>query len=140
MKTDPFGDFNCINCGKQVVVNDFMGTKNRNHCPFCLHSKHVDSKVAGDRAAVCGGDMVPIGLTFKQTGNDKYGQPKQGELMIVHSCQQCGKISINRVAADDNNDQILALTSVRLAKQLPDIKLLDKSDQPKVKTLLFGKH
>ena len=35
-----------------VVINDYMGTKNRNHCNLCLWSKHVD-EAKGDRRADC---------------------------------------------------------------------------------------
>jgi hypothetical protein len=51
--------------------------------------------------------MRPIGLTFKQEGVDKYRRKKQGELMLIHECTRCGKISINRIAGDDNPEVIL---------------------------------
>ena len=31
--------FICENCGKKVPK---LGYSCRNHCPYCLHSKHVD--------------------------------------------------------------------------------------------------
>ena len=31
--------FICENCGKKV---EKLGYSCRNHCPYCLHSKHVD--------------------------------------------------------------------------------------------------
>src|SRR6185369_6031 len=101
--------FRCDHCGKQVPVDEFIGTKNRNHCPFCLWSKHVDDKVAGDRLASCQSGMQPVGLTYKQAGNDKYGQPKQGELMLIHVCSRGDKQSINRIAADDDTNKIISL-------------------------------
>ncbi len=32
-------EFDCENCGKHVSK---LGYSCRNHCPYCLHSKHVD--------------------------------------------------------------------------------------------------
>ena len=32
-------EFICENCGKRVPK---LGYSCRNHCPYCLHSKHVD--------------------------------------------------------------------------------------------------
>jgi hypothetical protein len=43
--------------------------------------------------------MEPIGLTFK----------KDGELMIIHKCLSCQKLSNNRIAGDDISDIILTL-------------------------------
>ena len=37
-------EFVCENCGKKVPK---LGYSCRNHCPYCLHSKHVD-KNPGD--------------------------------------------------------------------------------------------
>ena len=33
--------FNCKACGKFITVRD-CGTNNRNHCPHCLSSIHLD--------------------------------------------------------------------------------------------------
>ncbi len=82
--------FICKNCGRQVSLQA-PGTKNRNHCPYCLFSLHVDNTV-GDRAAVCGGLMAPIGKLYKS----------DGEEMLVHKCQKCGLVRKNRVAGDDS--------------------------------------
>ena len=51
-------EFICENCGKKVSK---LGYSCRNHCPYCLHSKHVDIN-PGDRAEKCHGDLEPIGL------------------------------------------------------------------------------
>lgn len=82
--------FTCANCKKAVNLVA-PGTKNRNHCNFCLHSVHVDM-TPGDRASVCGGIMKPIGKVYKQ----------DGEEMVVHECVQCGFKRKNRVAGDDD--------------------------------------
>ena len=42
-------EFICENCGKKVTK---LGYSSRNHCPYCLHSKHVDIK-PGDRMETC---------------------------------------------------------------------------------------
>ena len=81
--------FICKNCGKKVSLTA-PGTKNRNHCPFCLYSVHVDNAI-GDRRASCVGFMAPVGKFHK----------KDGEEMLVHKCQKCGFVRWNRVAGDD---------------------------------------
>jgi hypothetical protein len=101
--------FRCLNCALLVSAeHELSGVNNRNHCPNCLWSKHVDLIKAGDRKATCGARMQPIGLTVKHTGK-KYGTADGGELMIIHRCVGCGKISINRIAADDSAGALLAL-------------------------------
>jgi len=107
-KTFENGDFYCCNCNQWVPFTHSMGTKHRNHCLFCLWSKHVDDQISGDRASKCQANMKPIGLTFKQEGVDKYGRSRQGEIMIVHECTACDEISINRIAADDSSEAILS--------------------------------
>ena len=94
--------FTCIQCGFPVSTDrELSGVNNRNHCPRCLYSRHVDELKAGDRKATCMSRMEPLGLTIKQT-HKRYGPPEQGELMLIHACKGCGKISINRIAADDD--------------------------------------
>ena len=51
-------EFICENCGRKVSK---LGYSCRNHCPYCLHSKHVD-KNPGDRAEECHGDLEPVSL------------------------------------------------------------------------------
>jgi len=58
--------------------------------------------------------MKPVGLTFK----------KDGEIMIVHQCLNCNKISRNRIAGDDNT---YAITS------------LSNEDKDELLTALYGK-
>ena len=102
--------FRCSRCKQLVPITKFMGTEHRNHCPFCLWSKHVDNN-PGDRKADCSAGMKPIGLTFKHEGADKYGNLRQGELMLIHECASvgCGKVSINRIAADDSAEAIMKI-------------------------------
>jgi hypothetical protein len=61
----------------------------------------LDLFEAGDRLAVCKAIMQPIGLTLKRT-RKKYGRAQYGELMLIHQCIDCGKVSVNRIAADDD--------------------------------------
>ena len=102
-------DFRCMVCQNYVsAAVAFSGVQNRNHCPYCLWSKHLDLSQSGDRMAICKTKMRPVALTLKQA-QKKYARPYQGELMIVHHCEGCAKISINRIAGDDDPDRILAV-------------------------------
>ena len=92
--------FKCVYCHVFVSAEPALsGVQNRNHCPYCLWSRHLDLLRPGDRLAACKEKMKPVGLTFKKTAK-KYGN-WLGELMLVHLCLECGKVSINRIAADD---------------------------------------
>ncbi|MBN2676585.1 MAG: RNHCP domain-containing protein [Anaerolineaceae bacterium] len=100
--------FRCCHCKAWVESNpDLAGVKHRNHCPLCLFSRHLDENKAGDRRSGCHAAMRPIGLTCKPSHN-KYGSA-DGELMLVHRCLGCGKLSINRIAADDNAEALLII-------------------------------
>ena len=139
--------FPCIHCQWQVVGSGAIGTAHRNHCPYCLWSKHVDKEKSGDRKSMCQAEMTPIVLTFKHEGFDKYGKVRQGELMIVHRCMECGKVNINRIAGDDSEETILLLLQQKnitnelgsILKQ-SDIDLLGKKDEDRVRKQLFGTH
>ena len=132
------GGFTCKHCRAWVAINRLIGTANRNHCNYCLWSRHVD-EAKGDRHATCFGGMRPIGLTFKHEG---YG--KQGELMLIHACQGCGKLSINRVARDDDEATILeayeyTIDDVAMRRiQAQSIRVLGPDDRPEVMRQLFG--
>ena len=88
-------EFICENCGKKVPK---LGYTCRNHCPYCLHSKHLDIN-PGDRAETCHGILEPIGLEI----NSKKGY------VIVFRCKKCGAIRKNKVAEDDNMDEVIRL-------------------------------
>lgn len=103
------GDFRCLACGAFVSANAVLsGVRSRNHCPYCLSSRHLDQFEAGDRLSACKARMKPVGLTLKRS-TKKYARHELGELMLVHLCQDCGKLSINRIAADDDGSTILAI-------------------------------
>ena len=93
--------FICENCGKEVVP--VTNGSYRNHCPFCLCSKHVDV-MPGDRASECKGIMDPIGVVYK---------PAKG-WQLVHQCRKCGAKAKNIVAEstlqEDNRELIRKLS------------------------------
>jgi hypothetical protein len=101
-----FSDFKCTHCGVIVCAAHLLsGVNNRNHCPYCLWSRHLDLYTAGDRLSACKGPMRPLGLTVKHNRN-KYAL-NGGELMLLHECVECGRLSINRIAADDDVQNLL---------------------------------
>jgi hypothetical protein len=85
--------------------------------------------------------MEPVGLTLKHEG---YG--KMGEIMLIHLCSGCNKISINRVARDDPEHMLLGIfeCSLGLSKQIKSelsnsgIYLLRDHDRYILSVQLFG--
>ena len=137
--------FQCRNCRAFVSMDVLLsGVENRNHCPYCLWSRHLDWQRPGDRLSACKGSMTPIGLTAKQVRKRYPASP--GELMLVHRCQECGKISINRLAADDIPQVLLAVFEAsfeldgdsRLHLAACGIDLLDLPERLLVDFRLFG--
>lgn len=89
-------EFICENCHAKVSK---LGYTARDHCNFCLYSKHVDI-MPGDRKNTCQGLLIPIGIEkFK----DSY--------KIVYQCDKCHTIHKNIMASDDNMDLIIELTT-----------------------------
>jgi hypothetical protein len=143
-----FGDFTCMNCRSFVCADAALsGVHNRNHCPYCLASRHLDLFEAGDRLSACKGAMPPVALTWKRSLK-KYARFGDGELMLVHRCRDCGGLSINRIAADDDNGLILSLlhACAHLDRQDLDacaangIQVLGEADSHLVRQCLFGKN
>ncbi len=132
--------FTCQHCDAPVSSDEGLsGVKNRNHCPYCLWSKHVDLYHAGDRLNACKAPMRPIGLTFKQERN-KYGSGL-GELQVIHQCSACDAFSINRIAADDDSELLWVLyeEGLRFNKVLDrNIQYAGKEDKALVYQRLFG--
>ncbi|WP_220193259.1 RNHCP domain-containing protein [Ktedonospora formicarum] len=58
--------FKCRHC-RRFVCPLPSGGHHRNHCPFCLYSRHVDDRQSGDRLSTCGASMQPIGR-FQRPG------------------------------------------------------------------------
>lgn len=114
------GDFRCAHCHVIVSCAHFLsGVNNRNHCPYCLWSCHLDLYIPGDRLSACKAPMRPIGLTMKKVRN-KYQREPRGELMLVHECIECKVLSINRIAADDDSATVTAVfhESLTLSSEL----------------------
>lgn len=89
--------FICSVCQKEVKPLNYTA---RDHCPYCLHSRHLDIN-PGDRASDCHGILTPIGIyKFKNTYKIKY------------KCNKCGEIKNNIMASDDNMDEIIRLSVV----------------------------
>lgn len=93
-------EFICENCGKKVSK---LGYSCRNHCPYCLHSKHLDIN-PGDRQEECHGIMEPVSAEVSS---------KKG-YVIIFKCKKCGAIRKNKAAEDDNTDLIIELTSKQI--------------------------
>lgn len=88
-------EFVCAFCGMKVSP---LGYTARDHCPFCLYSRHVDI-MPGDRNNTCCGLLEPIGIEkFK----DSY--------KIIYKCQKCGELHKNIMARDDDMDLIIKLS------------------------------
>lgn len=133
-----FGDFRCGNCGAFVSsMNMLSGVQNRNHCPHCLWSRHLDLYAAGDRLSACKAGMKPIGLTMKKSRN-KYQLSPRGELMLVHLCIDCNVVSINRIAADDDPQMILHVFQSSMELRSPNDNILFLQDAAIVQRQLYG--
>lgn len=89
--------FTCEVCEKQIKP---LGYTARDHCPYCLSSKHVDIN-PGDREATCHGILKPVAI-----------EPfKKGTYKIVYKCEKCGIQKKNIAAKDDNFDLIVQIMS-----------------------------
>ena len=91
-------EFTCINCGRAVPSG---GARVRDHCPFCLHGRHVDN-VPGDRAAECGAVLEPKSFSIEG-----------GEVVITYACQGCDHVFRVRAHADDQLPKGLRLDDER---------------------------
>ena len=88
--------FICENCGKEVPKLEYSA---RDHCPYCLYSKHVDIN-PGDRANPCKGLLKPIDIEkFKDT------------YKIIYKCETCGNLHKNIIATDDDMNEIIRISS-----------------------------
>lgn len=96
--------FVCLNCGA-AIPPVAIGGKNRNHCPRCLHSRHMDI-TAGDRRSPCKASMQPIAVWAKG----------DGEWSLLHRCERCGIIRANRIAADDDETELLKLALIPVTR------------------------
>ena len=84
--------FICENCNKEVKELNYSS---RDHCNYCLYSKHVDIN-PGDRQNTW---LKPIGI-------EKY----KDTYKIIYECERCKEIHKNIMATDDNMDLIIELS------------------------------
>ena len=88
--------FICENCNKNVEKLNYSA---RDHCPYCLFSKHVDIN-PGDRNNQCQGLLEPVDIEkFKST------------YKIVYKCQKCNVLHKNIMADDDDLNEIIKITT-----------------------------
>ena len=93
--TENDNEFICEKCNKKV---DKLLYSSRDHCPYCLYSKHVDIN-PGDRANECKGLLKPVGIEkFKDT------------YKILYKCTKCNKEHKNIMANDDDMNLIINLS------------------------------
>jgi len=89
-------NFICEYCGKEVSKLEYSA---RDHCPYCLYSKHVDIN-PGDRANSCKGLLKPVDIEkFKDT------------FKIIYKCEKCGENHKNIIAIDDDMNEIIRISS-----------------------------
>ncbi len=89
--------FICEKCEKKV--NPLIYSS-RDHCPYCLYSKHVDIN-PGDRNNECMGLLKPIEIEkFKDT------------YKIVYKCEKCKEIHKNIIAKDDDMNEIIKISQI----------------------------
>jgi RNHCP domain len=62
--------------------------------------------------------MEPIAVTVRG----------EGRWMLIHRCARCGRLRMNRAAADDNVLRLLQLAALPLAT--PPVRYLSPSAQP----------
>ncbi len=106
--------FTCKACGADIPLEG-GGTENRNHCPKCLCSLHLDN-TPGDRSADCGAVMDAVAVWVR----------KDGEWAIIHRCRRCGVLSSNRVAADDSPLKLMSIAVKPLAEPPFPIEFIDR--------------
>lgn len=88
-------EFICEQCNKKIGKLIYTS---RDHCPYCLYSKHVDIN-PGDRLNMCKGLLKPIGI-------EKY----KDSYKIVYKCNKCGQIHKNIMARDDDMNKIIEVS------------------------------
>ncbi len=86
-------------CGRCHKPNEKASGTCRNHCRFCLYSRHVDREIPGDRASTCQQLMFPVSIEFDR---------KKG-YQILHQCLGCDKEILNRAAEDDDQNMLIRI-------------------------------
>ncbi|MER5771129.1 RNHCP domain-containing protein [Streptomyces sp. NPDC001985] len=103
LRTSTFG---CVRCGLTVAALGPDGTR-RNHCPSCLHSRHVHDRVDGGPSD-CRSRMTPISIAVLRSG----------DWMLIHRCTRCDELTSSPISGDDNQ-LILMRMAVRPLAQPP---------------------
>ncbi|CAL9644755.1 RNHCP domain-containing protein [Streptomyces albus] len=98
--------FTCVWCGLTVSTLAADGRR-RNHCPSCLHSRHVLDQAEGGPSE-CRSRMTPISIAVL----------RNGDWMVIHRCVRCDTLTSNPVCTDDNQ-LILMRMAVRPLAQPP---------------------
>ena len=96
-------EFICENCGRKVTK---LGYSCRNHCPYCLHSKHVD-KNPGDRKEECHGDLEPVSL---ETPIGEEDDSHLGDFIEDEGAMSPDDYASNELLKDELNEVLLELT------------------------------
>lgn len=90
--------FICEHCNQKV---EKLNVTARDHCPYCLYSKHVDIN-PGDRENPCKGLLEPVGIEkFKNT------------YKIIYVCEKCHKEHKNIMAPDDDMEKIIEISKIK---------------------------
>ena len=93
-------EFICENCKRKVTK---LMYSSRDHCPYCLYSKHVDIN-PGDRENTCRGLLKPIGI-------EKY----KDTFKILYQCEKCHQSHKNIIAKDDDMNEIIKISTKKTA-------------------------
>ncbi len=88
-------EFICENCGRKIEKLNYSA---RDHCNYCLYSKHVDI-MPGDRLNTCLGLLKPIGI-------EKY----KNTYKIIYKCEKCHQEHKNIMADDDDFNEIINIS------------------------------
>ena len=88
-------EFVCDVCKSIVKKLEYSA---RDHCPYCLCSKHLDIN-PGDRSANCGGVLKPIDIEKGKKDNYK----------IVCATYKDGEIYLDEVLGEDKLKSILPM-------------------------------
>ncbi|MBX5436906.1 MAG: RNHCP domain-containing protein [Alicyclobacillaceae bacterium] len=98
--------FTCRQCGADVLPS---ARSCRNHCPFCLHSVHLDV-FPGDRMAACGGLMKPVQVV----------RHSRKGYQVVHRCVVCGHEARNVLDFEDplQPDSLEVALALMIGKKL----------------------
>ncbi len=95
-------EFVCLNCWKNITK---AKKTCRNHCPYCFASLHVDEKIPWDRKSLCKWKMLPIAYKLKNW-----------EIKILFECLKCWHKHRNKIAEDDDIENLLKIVWKNIIK------------------------